>query len=69
MTYETNKQSDRYLADKDVAAILSVSPAWLRKQRYLRRNGMEHILGIDPIYLGRSPRYRESEIIKWSESL
>lgn len=60
---------DRYLPDKDVASILGVSSAWLRKQRWLRKNGMEHVLSIDPVYLGRSPRYRESELINWSGSL
>ena len=69
INFSATINAERYLADRDVASILSVSTAWLRKQRYLRKNGMDHILEVDPIYLGRSPRYRESEILNWSGSL
>lgn len=69
MKNENNFKPDRYLSDREVSDILSVSTAWLRKQRYLRRNDLGHILEIDPVYLGRSPRYRESEITLWSDSL
>lgn len=69
MYNETNQTPDQYLCDKDVAKILCVSPAWVRKQRYLRKNEAEHILPVSPVYIGRNPRYKSSEIQGWLRSL
>lgn len=59
----------RLLCDKDVARILCMSPQWVRAQRHKRRKGEEHTLRVDPILIGSSPRYKESEIILWRDSL
>jgi hypothetical protein len=58
-----------YLSDQDVAKILRLSPAWVRKQRYLRSGGESHVLSIDPVYIGSSPRYRLADFNKWLVSL
>lgn len=55
----------QFLSDKDVAIILSISPSWVRKQRFLRNKNEPHVLDIDPVYLGKSPRYRSNEISEW----
>jgi hypothetical protein len=61
--------SGKFLSDKDIAQILSVTPSCIRKQRYLRKIGEDHFLKIEPVYIGRSPRYRSSEMNEWLGSL
>ena len=58
-----------FLKDQDIAEALSMSQAWVRKQRHLRRHGLEHVLTIDPVQIGTSPRYRLEEVEQWIESL
>lgn len=48
--------------DKDVARRLNLSPSWVRGQRFKRKNGEDHILTVDPPYIGSCPRYVRSEI-------
>ena len=48
--------------DKDVARRLNLSPSWVRGQRFKRKNGDDHILTVDPRYIGSCPRYVRSEI-------
>lgn len=48
--------------DKDIARRLSLSPSWVRGQRYKRKNGLPHEFNIDPRYIGSSPRYVVSEV-------
>jgi hypothetical protein len=57
------------LSDRDVARSLSLSLAWVRKQRWLRNRGESHVLTIDPVRLGKAPRYRAADLIAWMESL
>ena len=59
----------RLLNDRDIACSLSVSTSWVRKQRFLRRKGEAHMLTVDPVLIGSSPRYRQDEIETWIESL
>ena len=61
--------SETYLRDIEVAKLLNVSRGWVRKQRHLRRRKKEHSLNIDAIYIGRSPRYKASEINQWLNEL
>jgi len=55
--------------DKDIARILSLSVSWVRGQRHKRRNGIAHILNIDPRYIGSCPRYLKSEVDAFIETL
>ena len=57
------------LSDNDVARHLSLSPAWVQKQRWLRKRCEEHVLTIDPILIGNTPRYRTSDFQAWLEGL
>lgn len=57
------------LTDNQVASLLKLSVAWMRKQRHLRKVGKPHILTIDPVFIGDVPRYRSSEVKNWLESL
>lgn len=58
-----------YENDKRLAERLDLSTSWVRKQRWLRRHGEEHVLNIDPIMIGVSPRYKIADIEAWLESL
>lgn len=53
------------LDDGKIASRLSVSRSWVRKQRFLRRHDLPHVLDIDPILVGSLPRYRASDIDRW----
>ena len=57
--------SHKFLSDKDIEIMLSISPSWVRKQRHLRKNQEDHLFEIDPIYFGRSPRYRAEDVGAW----
>lgn len=65
----SEKSSEPFLSDIEVAKLLKMSRSWVRQQRYLRLHGKEHVLDIDPVYVGTSPRYRASEVINWTEAL
>ena len=58
-----------YINDKRLAERLDLSTSWVRKQRWLRRHGQDHVLNLDPIMIGGSPRYRTAEIEAWLDSL
>lgn len=51
-----------FLTDKDVARRLSLSPSWVRGQRHKRKLGIDHVLKIDPRYIGGCPRYVREEL-------
>ena len=55
--------------DKSVAAKLSMSPSWVRKQRSNRNHGLSHTLEIDPVMIGSSPRYLISDVDAFIASL
>lgn len=57
------------LSDKDVANIIKLSPSWIRKQRYLRKNNQEHVFAVDPVLVGESPRYRQTDVFLWLQQL
>lgn len=62
-------QFGNLLSDQDVARMLRLSPAWVRKQRHLRKEGVGHALTINPVYIGSSPRYRLADFNKWLDGL
>jgi len=49
--------------------MLGMSRSWVRKERFNRRRGLPHTLTIDPVMIGSTPRYRQSEVMDWVESL
>lgn len=51
-----------FYTDKDVARRLNFSPAWVRGQRHKRKHGMDHILDIEPRFIGNCPRYVRAEV-------
>lgn len=57
--------NNNLLSDKDVAKLLSVSPSWVKCQRYKRKKGLDHTLNVPPVFIGTMPRYRQEDIDKW----
>ena len=58
-----------FLSDRDIAEYLSLTSSWVRKQRWLRRQNESHVLSIDPILIGSTPRYRISDFVEWLGNL
>jgi hypothetical protein len=59
----------RLIDDKTFAANLCMSPSWVRGQRHKRRNNLPHILNIDPVMVGASPRYPIEEVEAFNGNL
>lgn len=53
--------------DRQVADILGMSQPWVRQQRFLRRHGKPHVFDVDPVLIGRSPRYCLDDVEAWIE--
>lgn len=51
--------------DSAIANLLSMSSSWVRVQRHKRRHGKPHQLDIDPVMIGRCPRYRADDVEAW----
>ena len=64
MDYETI-----FLSDKEIASELCMSRSWVRKQRWLRRCGEDHVFTVDPILIGKTPRYRRDAVEAWINGL
>jgi hypothetical protein len=56
---------NQLLSDQSVAKLLDVSLAWVRMQKHCRKHGKEHSLDVDPILMGKTKRYRKSDIEAW----
>lgn len=57
-------QDIQLLKDKEVANIFGMSHSWVRKERFLRRHNQPHFLTVDPVIIGKSPRYIKDDIEK-----
>ena len=57
------------ISDADIADMLGMSRSWVRKERLNRRRSLPHTLAIDPVMIGSTPRYRQSEVMDWVASL
>ena len=55
--------------DKDIASELRMSVSWVRKQRWLRRHGADHVFAVDPVMIGKTPRYRQGDVQSWIDAL
>jgi hypothetical protein len=53
------------LTDNDIGYRLSLSSSWVRKQRHLRKYDHEHVLTIDPVMIGKNPRYLPDDFESW----
>ena len=63
------KHKTAFLNDAEIAGELKMSRSWVRKQRWLRRKGDEHVLTLDPVMIGSVPRYRTDEVDAWIDGL
>ena len=61
--------NSNFLRDREVAHFFAMSTSWVRGQRLKRLHGKDHVLAIDPIYVGDSPRYLASEVEALSDKL
>ena len=52
----------RLVKDREVAEMTSMSQSWVRQERFRRRKGLHHVLNIDPVMIGNSPRYRIEDL-------
>lgn len=59
----------RLLCDKEVARIVGMSYQWVRAQRLKRRRGLAHTFTLDPVMLGKNPRYRLGDVYSWLADL
>lgn len=57
------------LNDGDIATRLRVSKSWVRGQRFKRNHELPHLLAIDPVFIGKCPRYRAAEFEAWFNGL
>ena len=64
-----NTTAYHLLADGDLAKHLNVSKSCIRGQRHKRRRGLGHWLTIDPVMVGRGPRYRAPDFMAWFSRL
>ena len=62
-------QVDAFLDDGAIAQTLCVSKSCIRGQRFKRRHGLPHWFTVDPVYIGKCPRYRASDCEAWLASL
>ena len=62
-----NDLPKQLINDAGIAHLACMSRSWVRKERFLRRHGQPHVLDLDPIMIGSSPRYRLDEVIAWIE--
>jgi hypothetical protein len=64
-----NSRSTLFWSDRDIATELRMSVSWVRKQRWLRRHGKDHVFAVDPVLIGNIPRYRQSDVQNWMDGL
>ena len=62
-------QEKLLLADKDIAKMFGMSASWVRQERFKRRHGEDHSFTVDPVMVGKCPRYRATDVRKWYEGL
>lgn len=53
--------------DRDVATLIGMSLSWVRGQRHLRKHGKDHVLALDPVFIGSTPLYVADAVLKWVE--
>ena len=63
-----SEDNARLVRDSHIAELASMSQSWVRKQRMFRRRGLKHVLNIDAVMIGASPRYRLADVLAWLAS-
>jgi hypothetical protein len=61
--------TSEFLCDAEIAQHLKVSKSCIRGQRYKRRHSHEHWLTIDPVFVGKCPRYVATDFYTWVNAL
>ena len=56
---------DRLIDRNEVARLTSMSYSWVGVQRKKRRDGESHQFDVEPIYVGKSVRYRLGDVMDW----
>lgn len=62
-------EDENLLNDRDIANKFRMSVSWVRVQRHYRKNGKDHFLALDPVFIGSKPRYRASDLKKFLEGI
>ena len=62
-------QASRLVGDTKLASLLAMSNSWVRVERHKRRKGLPHVLNIDPVMIGSSPRYRTEDVEEFISGL
>jgi hypothetical protein len=60
--------TEQLVDDRAIARLLTLSPGWVRKQRFLRRHRLDHIFTVDPVMIGSVPRYRLADVLAWIDA-
>ena len=60
--------SSEFVTDAWLADQLQMAVATIRSQRFKRLHGIDHWLGLAPVYIGSKPRYRRTEALAWLQS-
>lgn len=51
-----------FYSDQEVANLIGMSASTIRGQRHKRKHSLDHWFQIDPIYIGKMPKYKRSEV-------
>jgi hypothetical protein len=51
-----------FYSDKDVARRMSMSPSWVRQQRFKRSRGWPNDFDLEPVRIGSGVRYVAAEV-------
>jgi predicted DNA-binding transcriptional regulator AlpA len=51
-----------FYTDKDVARRLSMSPSWVRQQRFMKAHGLPNSFDLEPCHIGSGVRYVVAEV-------
>ena len=66
---DTNNFEEGLFNDRMIADLVGMSPSWVRLHRHLRRYGKPHALPLDPIFVGKKPRYLPEQVHDWFDAL
>jgi hypothetical protein len=68
MELDMAANAEQLVDDRAIARLLTLSPGWVRKQRFLRRHRLDHIFTVDPVMIGSVPRYKLADVLAWIEA-
>ena len=68
-SFRTEHLPTLLLNDRELGRLIGSAPSTIRVQRHRRKNGLEHWLTLDPVFLGSSPRYRPEQAKTFIDNL